>query len=140
MKPNCERNAVRESEQSVPATSCRKVTTSPCQRLFGLRYAYLLVDEIIVNCTEALQRLNRATRDVSSVTKWWSNRWLGQRGRPKDNCVLVPIRLFKCSICLKRDRYAKKTSQNYSRATLMFQLERLMEEALLSVKNQYNFF
>ena len=54
--------------------------------LFGLRYAYLLVDETISNRTEALQLLNRATGDVSlrnggpigGYVKGvlWSERWL----------------------------------------------------------------
>ena len=85
MEPSCEQNAVRESEQPVPSTSWRTVTTSPRHMLFGLRYVYLLVDvdETIANRTEASQLLNCATGDVSSVTKQWSDRWLRKRGSPK---------------------------------------------------------
>ena len=80
---------MRKSKQHIPSTSWRKVTRGPRQRMVGLRYSYLLVDETIVNRTEALQLLNRATGDVSSVTKPLSERWLGQRGCPKDGCTLV---------------------------------------------------
>ena len=59
--------------------------------LFGLRYAYLLVDETIAKCTGALHLLNRATGDVSSFTKWWPDRWLRKRGSPKGGYGLVPI-------------------------------------------------
>ena len=58
---------MRSSEQPVPSTCWQKVTPSPRQMLFGLRYSYLLVDETITNHNEALQLLNCATGDVSSV-------------------------------------------------------------------------
>ena len=51
--------------------------------LLGLRYLYLLVDEINTDHAEALQLLSRATVDAYGITRWLTERWLGKRGCPK---------------------------------------------------------
>ena len=74
---------MRKSEQRVPSTSWRIVTPGSCQMLLGLRYLYLLVDEINTDHAEALQLLSRATVDAYGITRWLTERWLGKRGCPK---------------------------------------------------------
>ena len=59
--------------------------------LFGFRYSFLLVDETITTQTETLKLLNQPTDNVTSIMKWWSDRWQGQMGSSKESCVLILI-------------------------------------------------
>jgi hypothetical protein len=58
---------VRKAKQRIPPTSCQRRSRVPKQRLVGLRYSHILVDETTTNRTEALQLLDRATGDVDRL-------------------------------------------------------------------------